>query len=225
MWRRSLPGYSNSRVIPLVYPVWFLILPLCLLSACASSLNICNKLSDTEYTCSDYRIILERWTRKGSIHKGLKTELLVTVTYKTEEFRRGYTEEYARVYMLTTLQHKAVIDDQARAAKDYDDFLVSIYTPEKQWDDFSEKDSLWKVYLIRDGRFRTEPLEIRRVRKNRALSESFYPFISPWSSIYIFRFKKEDQPQPSKSVELVFTSARGDIIVKSEPNNGIEICL
>ena len=85
----------------------------------------------------------------------------------------------------------------------------SIYTPEKKWDDFSEKDSLWKVYLIRDGRFRIEPYEIRKIKKNRTLSESFYPFISPWSSIYIFRFKKKDKPQPSKSVELVLTSSPG----------------
>ena len=102
-----------------------------------------------------------------------------------------------------------MMDDQIKAAKDYDDFLVSINTQEKQWDDFSEKDSLWKVYLIRDGQFRIEPLEIRKVKKNRALSESFYPFISPWSSISIFRFKKKDQPQPSKSVELIFTSSAG----------------
>ena len=88
-----MPGCSNNRVISLVYPFCFLILLLYLFSACASSRNIYNKLSDTEYTSSDYRIILERWTRKGSIHKGLKTELLITATYKAEEFRRAYTGE------------------------------------------------------------------------------------------------------------------------------------
>ncbi|MEE9503683.1 MAG: hypothetical protein V3V90_01000 [Thermodesulfobacteriota bacterium] len=137
-------------------------------------------------------------------------------TYKTEEFRRIYTREYARVYMLTSLQEDAMMEDQTRASKNYDEFLVSIYTPERQWDDFSQKDSLWKVYLIRDGRFRIEPLEIRKLKKNRILSESFYPFISHWSSIYIFRFKKEDQDQPSKSVELIFTSAPGSAILKWE---------
>jgi len=152
--------------------------------------------------------------RNGSIHKGLKTELLVTVTYKGEEFRRAYAKEYARVYMLKPHQKKIMMDDQIEAAKDYDDFLVSIYTPEKKWDDFSEKDSLWKVYLIRDGRFRIEPYEIRKIKKNRTLSESFYPFISPWSSIYIFRFKKKDKPQPSKSVELVLTSSPGSTKLK-----------
>ena len=53
---------------------------------------------------------------------------------------------------------------------------------------------LSKLYLIRDGRFRVEPFEIRKGKKGRTLSESFYPFISPWSSIYIFKFRKADQP-------------------------------
>ncbi len=131
-----MPGYSNNRVIPLVYPVCFLILLLYLFSACSPSGNIYNKLSDTEYTSSGYRIILDRWTGKGSIHRGLKTELLVTATYKTEEFRRAYTKEYARIYMLTPIQSKIMLDDQINAAKDYDDFLVSICTQEIQWDDF-----------------------------------------------------------------------------------------
>jgi len=95
-----LPGYFNNRLIPLVYPLCLLSLLLYLFSACASSLNIYDKLSDTEYTSSDYRVILERWTRKGS-------------------------------------------------------------------------------------------------------------------SIYIFRFRKENQGQPSKSVELIFTSAPGSAILKS----------
>lgn len=130
-----MPGYFNNRVISLIYPVCFIALFLCLFSACASQ-NIYRKLSDTEYTSPDY-IVLERWTRDGSIHKGLKTELLVTVTYKGEKFRRAYTKEYAGVYMLKPHQEKIMMDDQIEAAKDYDDFLVSRYTPEKKWDDFS----------------------------------------------------------------------------------------
>ncbi len=122
-----MPGYFNNRVITLVYPICFLSLLMYLFSACSSSLNIYDRLSDTEYTSSDYRVVLERWTRKRSIHRGLKTELLVMATYKTEESS-----------------------------------------------------------------------------------------ISHWSSIYIFRFKKEDQDQPSKSVELIFTSAPGSATLKWE---------
>ena len=89
-----MPGYFNNRVISLIYPVCFIALFLCLFSACASQ-NIYRKLSDTEYTSPDY-IVLERWTRNGSIHKGLKTELLVTVTYKSREIQEGLYKRICR---------------------------------------------------------------------------------------------------------------------------------
>ena len=38
-------------------------------------------------------------------------------TYKTEEFRRIYTREYARVYMLTSLQEDAMMEGQDQPSK------------------------------------------------------------------------------------------------------------
>lgn len=157
---------------------------------------------------------LDRWTRKGSIHKGLGTELIITATYKAEEFRRAFAKEYGHLYMQTPQENQKVIADQVRAGKDYDDFIVAIYTPEREWDNFEQRDSLWKVYLIRDGGLRLEPLEIRKVKKDRTLSESFYPFVSPWSTVYSFRFKKKHQPQAPQSLELILTSPSGFVTLK-----------
>ena len=214
MWRRSLPGYLNRSLIRLVYPFLFSLVFVPFLLTCTESRRIYSKLSDTEYTSIDYRMTLDRWTRKSSIHKGLGTELLVTATYKVEEFRRAFAKEYGRLYMQTPQENQKMIDDQVRAARDYDAFIVAIYTPEREWDDFAERDSLWKVYLIREGRLRLEPLEIRKVKKDRTLSESFFPFVSPWATVYGFRFKKKDQPQAPQSLELILTSPSGVAALK-----------
>ena len=197
-----------------MHPVLFFLLVLPFFSTCTQSRRIYSKLSDTEYTSIDYRMILDRWTRKGSIHKGLGTELLITATYKAEEFRRAFAKEYGHLYMQTPQENQKMIADQIRAGEDYDDFIVAIYTPEREWDDFEQRDSLWKVYLMRDGGLRVEPLEIRKVKKDRILSESFYPFISPWSTVYSFRFKKEEQHQAAQSLELILTSPSGSVTLK-----------
>jgi len=224
MWRRSLPGYFNKSPIRFVYPVCCFVLLLPLLLTCAPSKRIYSQLSDTEFTSPDYREILDKWTRKGSIRKGLGTELLVTATYQSEEFRRAFAKEYGRLYMQTPEESQKMLDDQMSAADDYDGFLVAIYTPEKEWDDFAETGSLWRVYLIKDGRFRLEPLEIRKVKKQRtlsreigryrALSESFLPYVSPWTTLYIFRFKKNGLPEASQSLELILTSPSGSASLK-----------
>ena len=209
-----MPGYFDNSRIRALHPFFFFLLLLLLLPTCTSSRGIYKRLSDTEYTSSEYRTILEKWTRKGSIHRGLRTELLMNATYRTEEFRKAFAKEYCRLYMQPPHESQKMLDDQVRAAKDYDDFLVSIYAPEKKWDDFAKKDSLWKAYLLKDGRMRTEPIEIRKVKKDRKLFEAFYPFISPWSSINIIRFKKKDQPEAVLSMELIFASPPGSTTLR-----------
>ena len=86
-------------------------------------LNVYTGLSDAQYISPDYRAALEKWTRKGSMYKGLKAELFIASTYKTEGFRKAYTEEYCKIYSLTPRQSKMMMDDQIQAANDYDDFL------------------------------------------------------------------------------------------------------
>jgi len=209
-----LKGYSNNRLAIFKYLTLAFIPLLFLLFSCSSMLNVYTVLSDAQYISPDYRAVLEKCTRKGSMYKGLKTELLVASTYKTEEFRKAYTEEYCKIYSLTPRQSKMMMDDQMQAANDYDDFLVSIHAEEKQWDNFSERNSLWNVFLLRDGYFREKPLEVREVKEKRILYESFYPFISPWSSVYVFRFKKTDKLKASESLEFVLAGVPGSIRLK-----------
>jgi hypothetical protein len=219
-----LSGYFSNSPIRFVYRACCLALLLPILLACTPSKRIYSEFSDTEYTSPDYRAILDKWTRKGSIHKGLATELLVTATYQSEEFRRAFTKEYGRLYMQTPEENQKMLDDQMRAASDYDGFLVAIYTPEKEWDDFAEKGSLWRVYLIKDGRFRLEPLEIRKVKKQRtssrgigryrAMSESFLPYVNSWTTLYVFRFRKKGLPEASHSLELILASPFGSVSLK-----------
>ena len=219
-----MPGYFSNNPIRFVYRACCLVLLVPVLLTCTPSKRIYSQLSDTEYTSPDYRAMLDKWTRKGSIHKGLGTELLVTATYQSKEFRRAFAKEYGRLYMQTSEENQKMLDDQMSAASDYDGFLVAIYTPEKEWDDFAETGSLWRVYLIKDGRFRLEPLEIRKVKKQRtlsreigryrAMSESFLPYVNPWTTLYVFRFKRNGLPEAVHSLELILTSPSGSTSLK-----------
>ena len=219
-----MPGYFSKNPIRFVCQVCCLVLLLPFLLTCTPSKRIYSQLSDTEYTSPDYRAMLDKWTRKGSIHKGLGTELLVTATYQSEEFRRAFAKEYGRLYMQTPEENQKMLEDQMSAADDYDGFLVAVYTPEKEWDDFAETGSLWKVYLIKDGRFRLEPVDIRKVKKQRissreigryrAVSEAFLPYVNPWTTLYVFRFKRNGLPEHPHSLELILTSPSGSVSLK-----------
>ena len=211
MWRESLKGYLKTKFKYFNLFIVSFIPFLFILFSCSSMQSLYNRLSGEQYISDDYRAVLKKWTRKGSLYKGLKTELLLSSVYKGDEFRKAYTNEYCRVYSLPPHQAKNMLRNEMQAANDYDDFLVVIDAGEKQWDDFSERNSLWNVFLLRYGHLREKPFEIRKLKENKIFYESFFPFISPWSSVYSFRFKRPDSPGNAELLELVLTGLPGTI--------------
>jgi hypothetical protein len=109
-----------------------------------------------------------------------------------------------------------MLRDQAEAAEMYNDFVVSAFTPEKRWNDFSDKNPIWKVYLRRGDGLHLDPVEVRRLKNVDAVLTHFFPYITPWDRVYLFRFPvlKSDSNIPFLSAEtgplkLVITSVLG----------------
>ncbi len=99
-----MQGCFNSRTVALMILACLLLLAFGPYPACSSSTHTLKNMSDMEYTSSECRGIIERWTRSGPIHKDLRTERLVTATHKAEKFRRAYTREYTRIQWSESLR-------------------------------------------------------------------------------------------------------------------------
>lgn len=99
-----MQGCFNSRIAALIILTCLLLIAFGPYPACSSSTHTFENMSDMEYASSECRGILERWARSGSIHKDLRTELLVIATHKAEEFRRAYTREYTRIQWSESLR-------------------------------------------------------------------------------------------------------------------------
>lgn len=172
--------------------------------------------SQDPYHGGNYREFLDFWTRKARIYVGgFDLELVVAATFKTHAFREAYTAEYARAYKLNRVETDKLLQDQIHAARMYNDIVISAFMPDKRWNDFHEKDTIWKVYLISDDTVRVKPLEVRRLKNVDAVLTHFFPYISPWDVVYLVRFPASagtGEPVYSaktKSVKLVITSVRG----------------
>jgi len=168
------------------------------------------------FHASPYPIALKRWTRESRIYQGLAVKLIVSATYESTDFRRAYADEYARAYHLNDSQHDKLKADQLLAAGTFHDFFIAAYVPEKGWDDFNKKDSTWKFYLAVNAGLKIEPVEIRKIDKIDAVTRHFFPYITPWKSIYRVRFpalRPETQqplvPSGTAAVRLVITGVLG----------------
>ncbi len=140
------------------------------------------------YHTRAYKKVSNAWTREARIHSGLQVELIVSATFKSAEFRRAYTDEYATAYKLTPEEKEAFWDDQLTAATSGHEFVVASFVPDKKWDDFDKAQSMWRIYLINDNNERVTPVQVRRVKKNDAVTSHFFPYVTPWKSIYTVRF-------------------------------------
>jgi hypothetical protein len=168
------------------------------------------------YHTDTYERVCNEWTREARIHRGLEVDLIASATFKSEEFRKAYADEFAEAYRLTPEKKKRFVEDQLEAAADGHEFLIASFVPEEKWDDFDKANSMWKLYLVNDQNERLVPLEVRRIRRMDAVTPHFFPYITPWKSVFKVRFPRNipiaDRPivdENTKGITLVITSVLG----------------
>ena len=174
------------------------------------------KESYDPYHGGQYKAALTDWSREARIYRGLGVELIATATFKSSKFRDAYSNEYARAYKLTGSEKTKLLNDQKNAALAYNDFLFAAYVPDKKFNDFHKKDSIWKIYLTVGKGGLINPLEIRKIKKVSAVTTHFFPYITPWESVYLIRFSaispatgKAVIDGDAKNIKLIITSVLG----------------
>jgi len=162
--------------------------------------------SSRPYHTGDYEANLDEWTREARIHRGLEVALILSTTFKSKPFRRAYAREYAAAYKLNAEETKDFIEDHVAAADLGHEFLLAAFVPQADWDDFDDSDSMWRLRMVTEGAGRIRPAEIRRIKEKDALLSHFFPYITPWKSVYVVRFPPntlDNQRRPSERPERV----------------------
>ncbi|HHL39555.1 MAG TPA: hypothetical protein ENJ37_03515 [Deltaproteobacteria bacterium] len=158
---------------------------------------------------------LSAWTKGRKIYEELESRLYIYATYKSPAFRRAYVDEYARRFLLDDDLKAVMVQRELEAAERSNEFLVSAFTPDERWNDFDRRDSIWRLYLD-DGSARVEPIEIRRLDGGNPLLTELFPYIDPWSVVYLVRFPRYgpagEGPIPGKgaaALKLIVAGAKG----------------
>ncbi len=157
-----------------------------------------------------------KWTSEARIYRGLALELMSSATFKSPEFIEAYANEHARTYKLSREEKEKLIKDQKQASLIYNDFIMAAYVPDKKWNDFNKKDSMWEIHLNVGDEKKITPLEIRKIKKIDAVITHFFPHINPWESIYLVRFPvklpgtdKNIIDDTCSNIKIVITSVVG----------------
>ena len=192
--KTDVPGTSrrNRDIFVFFLSILLLFVPNC---------SMVQKFADSSrpYHTGDYKATLDEWTREARIHRGLEVELILSATFKSKPFRRAYAQEYAAAYKLNADETKDFVEDHVAAAGLGHEFLLATFVPHKAWNDFDDSDSMWRLRMVTKGEKRIRPTEIRQIKEKDALLSHFFPYITPWKSVYIVRFPPntlENQGRP-----------------------------
>jgi len=189
-------------------PAWsmIVILTVLLLPGC-SHIEGYVDITKRDTLSRDYLDVFNRWTQEETIYAQFETRAHIAATKKSREFNRAYLAEYARIYLLgdgEREQREQVIDSESSKMTE---FVFYAYTPDKESNDFSEEQSIWKIFLMDHRGERMEAVDIRRIKEITPVIRKLFPYVNP----YYGRFYSVRFPRETDRCTLIFASILGRV--------------
>jgi hypothetical protein len=185
-----------------------------------------------EYVATDYEQVLRKWTRSDQLIKMSEPDnvLTVTATYESWDFRWAYVVRYAEDYRLTVDQRRALLERSLAETRREHQFYMALYAQKWVWNDLNAENPAWIVRLIDDEGTETAPSELKAIKKPGAMELTYFPYTSPWRSVYRISFplvRADGRPTISHDARwfgLRFAGAQGndEIIWEVEGRGGGE---
>jgi hypothetical protein len=142
-----------------------------------------------ELTSQEYPQVLERWTRNLDIFVDLELRLSMSATYKSPEFKASYLDSYGERVGFGEDKKAAITRMDSRESEEFIEIFISVYTPRLEWNELDSSESIWKLYMG-EGAGRVEPFEIEMLEASEPSLLAFFPYIDPWSRVYLLKFPR-----------------------------------
>lgn len=143
-----------------------------------------------EYVPTDYERVLDRWTRTEQLFVAAEPDdvLTATATYEAWDFRWAYVVRYAEDYRLTVDQRRALLTRSLAEVDKVHQFYVALYAQRRAYSDLAAEKPAWIIRLIDDRGDETAPSEIEAIRRPGAIERTYYPYTTPWRTVFRVRF-------------------------------------
>jgi hypothetical protein len=149
---------------------------------------------------------LQTWTRGQTVYSEFETRFYISATFKSEAFIQAFLKEQARLLLLAEEEKEKRVGVQRQASSEFTEIFFYAYTANRSANDFGDRNSTWRVFLLDPAGRQISPLEIRKVDPITSTMESFFPYINKYYGFcYNVRFPRQD----GENLKLIFTSHIG----------------
>lgn len=154
----------------------------------------------------EYLQSLQAWTRDQTAYSEFETKFYISATYKSDAFNLAFLKEQARMLLLNEEEKGRREAILRQTASEFTEIFFYAYTAMRSANDFGERNSTWRVFLLDQAGRQINPLEIRKLDKVTPTMESFFPYINQYyGACYNVKFPR----QALEDLRLVFTSHLG----------------
>lgn len=158
----------------------------------------------------EWAAVRDRATRAGKLYDGLATNAFVRAVYQGAEVRQARVTRLAAWTSMTPTERDRLLAAERDEAAQYDDFIVSLFTPDRADNDLDAIRSIWRVALVVPDVGERLPVKISQVKPDSTLRQ-LYPAIGDFDVVYRVRFTRWDPPLGQRPFVLRLASARGRV--------------
>jgi hypothetical protein len=164
----------------------------------------------------DWAALRDRATRSGKLYDGLATNAFLRAVYQSPEVRQARITRLAAWTAMTAAERDRLLAAERDEAAQYDDFLVSLFTPDRADNDLDAIRSIWRVALVVPGEGERLPVKVSEVKADSTLRQ-LYPAVGDFDVVYRVRFTRWDPPIAQRSFILRMAGARGRLDLEYGP--------
>jgi hypothetical protein len=157
----------------------------------------------------DWARVRDAATRRHELYDGLVHRATATATHLGPEVRQAQAERLARWLSWTDEELRRHLTEQAAEAARFEDFVLVLYTADRDDNDLDATRSIWRVAVETDGTA-VLPGRITALEDESNL-RGFFPWVGPFDVAYAVRFPRGAHPLEGRPFVLRLSSAVGQI--------------
>ena len=135
-----------------------------------------------------YERELGRWTGELKLYDRGRTSLLLHAVYKSERFRRAWSHEHARRFILPQDDYALLLERELADGSRFHEVLIAAWADDTKRGDFDGDDAPWRLRLVGQSGRTVEPLLVRRIKKPDTEMLVMYPIIDDDDRVYAVKF-------------------------------------
>jgi len=149
-------------------------------------------------------------TRSAKLYDGLGANAFVSAVYLPRDVREAKVRRLAKWKAMTAEERDRLLAAEQEEAAQYEEFLVSLFTPDRPDNDLDAPRSIWRVALVVSQAGEALPQRVEQQRADATL-RTLFPLVGDYDVVYRVRFARSTLSLDGRPFTFRMAGARGRV--------------